>query len=782
VRVLARSFLDHHPEGRFIAFIVDDPLGAIGQGEVFNVLRPRDLELTAQEFRAMTLYYDVTEISTALKPWVMERVLVETDGPVLYLDPDCVVFDSLDFLGAAATKRGIVLTPHLLSPMPRDGLGPDERQILWSGAYNLGFLGLAKTGDTDPFLRYWKERLRFDAIIDPTQMLFTDQRWIDLVPGMFEHHIERDPGCNVAYWNAHERALELASGVVTAAGRPLRFFHYSGFEPDHPQMLSKHAGEHPRLLLSEQPILRLLCSQYVEQLKVADDDQASRYPYRWDYLPNGLRLNPMLRRFLREAFRRGGQGGPPNPADEHGITKLVEWLLEPDDRLPRLAGQILAIRPDVQAAMPDPANADAERFANWLRVSGSTDHGIDPWFAARLARAVGRGAPPRPSERHERNVADREPVVEVIGFVNAELGIGEAARRLVGSLGTAGVKHCVTGYHRHTLSRLEAAAPPPTAVDDRVVDVVISCVNADLFPTFCADLGPARTPRGHHVGLWFWELDQFPQEFHASFGLVDEVWCASEFVARSLRRHSPVDVVKIPMPIVAPHVDRRLRRADLGLPEGFVFLFIFDFLSIAERKNPFGLVEAFSRAFAIGEGPTLVIKSINGSQRIRALERLRLAAISRPDIVVIDRYMSQSEIAATAAASDCYVSLHRSEGFGLTLADAMALGVPVIATDYGGNMEFMDDSNSVLVPSRMVEVGTGCEPYPAAALWADPDLDAAADAMRRLVDDHDYFVLRSAAVRAQILNRFSLERCGKEISCRLDRIRARRRTGSAVLV
>jgi glycosyltransferase involved in cell wall biosynthesis len=175
-----------------------------------------------------------------------------------------------------------------------------------------------------------------------------------------------------------------------------------------------------------------------------------------------------------------------------------------------------------------------------------------------------------------------------------------------------------------------------------------------------------------------------------------------------------------------------------------------------------------------GSGPTLVVKTINGVHRMAQLEQLRLTAIDRPDVRIIDGYVDATTLASTVAASDCYVSLHRSEGFGLTIADAMALGVPVVATAYGGNLEFMDSSNSTLVPSRLVPIGPDNVPYPAAGLWAEPDHAAAVAALASMVDDAADHRARAAAARHHLLERFSARRCGAIAAARLDEIRARR--------
>ncbi len=230
-------------------------------------------------------------------------------------------------------------------------------------------------------------------------------------------------------------------------------------------------------------------------------------------------------------------------------------------------------------------------------------------------------------------------MVEIVGFVQAELGIGEAARRLARSLTAAGVGHRVTPYRRHTSSRMAAEAPPGSPLGGSCVDIEIGCVNLDHYPQLARERSLLDRPQPYRIGYWWWEVDAFPTQFTDSFDLVDEVWCSTEFVANALRRDGGPEVVKVPMTISAPVIDLSLQRHDLGLPAGFVFLFVFDFFSTMGRKNPIGLIEAFTDAFPAGSGPTLVVKTINGVHRMAQLERLRLAAIDRPDVRIIDGYV-----------------------------------------------------------------------------------------------------------------------------------------------
>ena len=189
---------------------------------------------------------------------------------------------------------------------------------------------------------------------------------------------------------------------------------------------------------------------------------------------------------------------------------------------------------------------------------------------------------------------------------------------------------------------------------------------------------------------------------HRAFDFVDEVWAATDFVAAAIRAARLKPVFTVPLPIAARRNLPNVTRSTLGLPERFTFLLVFDFLSIFERKNPLGLIRAFTQAFSADEGPVLVLKSINGDRRLNELERLRAEIADRPDIIVTDGYCSPEEKNALISLCDCYVSLHRSEGLGLTMAEAMSLGKPVIATGYSGNLHFMNSRQQL--PGRLFDV------------------------------------------------------------------------------
>jgi glycosyltransferase involved in cell wall biosynthesis len=209
-------------------------------------------------------------------------------------------------------------------------------------------------------------------------------------------------------------------------------------------------------------------------------------------------------------------------------------------------------------------------------------------------------------------------------------------------------------------------------------------------------------------------------------------------------------------------------RSELGLPEDrFVFLFVYDFFSTIERKNPLGLIEAFTRAFPKPGRPLLYLKSINGSRAPSDLARVTEAAAGRPDIVLSDGYLESDRLTALTALCDCYVSLHRSEGFGLTIAEAMAFGKPAIATGYSGNLAFMDAESSYLVPFELQALDESVGPYPAGTEWADPDLDEAARLLRHVVEQPDEARARGLRGKAAVEERQSLDRAARFLGDRV---------------
>jgi glycosyltransferase involved in cell wall biosynthesis len=237
-------------------------------------------------------------------------------------------------------------------------------------------------------------------------------------------------------------------------------------------------------------------------------------------------------------------------------------------------------------------------------------------------------------------------------------------------------------------------------------------------------------------------------------------------MAENIGAVAPVPVLVLPPPVERPVESVRPLR--FGLPEGFLFLFVFDYLSTVQRKNPVGLIEAFKAAFAPGEGPQLLIKTINAPLRPLSEEEVLWAAHGRPDIHVIDRSLSDEQLSGLMAACDCYVSMHRAEGFGLTLAEAMAVGKPDIGTNYSGNIDFMTSENSYLVDYTIGRVGPDCEIYPPEGEWADPSIDHGAQLMRRVYVKPEEAAAKGERARADVSRWLSPAATGQRMRGRLE--------------
>jgi len=770
-RVLGESFLAHHPGGTFTVLLIDDEEQELRDSAgPFTYLRLSDIGLDREEVGRLAGLYDVTELATAVKPRLLNHLLNNGSAEVIYLDPDIKVYRSLEDAASLARQHGIVLTPHMLSPVPRDERWINDFQILSSGVYNLGFIAVGQKAR--PFIDWWWDRTRREARIEPARMMFTDQRWVDLVPSFFDHIILKDPTYNVAYWNLHERDLARVADTWCVNGAPLTFFHFSGFDARKPYLLSKHQGIQPRILLSERRAVAEICREYQEDLERAGLARLATLAYGWHALPSGCPYTLQMRRLYREAldaYELGEGPEPPNPFHPDTADRFIEWLNEPvaprlGPTVSRYLYSIYRDRPDVQRAFPDLTGDDVKVFFDWVRRDGVAQHSIPSLLipSAPTDNGGGRGGLSYvPASRLTEGV-------NIVGYFRAELGVGEAGRALTSAIEAAGIPHSTLTYDL-TLSRKnhpfvergERGAP---------YDINVLCINADQTPAFVRQAGPAFFEGRYTAGYWFWELDRFPGSMHAAFDHVDEVWTATSFVAGGIRAIGRRPVYTIPLPVVVPRVAPEVTRVSLGLPSAFMFLFVFDFFSVLERKNPLGLIRAFDRAFRPGEGPVLVLKTINGNRELTRLEQLRAAAAGRDDILIVDAYYSAEEKNALLGLCDSYVSLHKSEGLGLTMAEAMGLEKPVIATAYSGNLDFMTPDNSYLVDYTLGVVPRGCEPYPAGSSWAEPDLDQAAELMRRVYTARKEAAEKARTAREDILTRHNVETASVGIKRRVDEI------------
>ncbi len=359
--------------------------------------------------------------------------------------------------------------------------------------------------------------------------------------------------------------------------------------------------------------------------------------------------------------------------------------------------------------------------------------------------------------------------LNVAGFLTAELGVGESARCMVRAadaiaLPTALVPlklHCKNPLGDQTFAaRLQEANP-------HGVNVV------HLDPPASRDLDhhhPTFRAGKYNIAYWAWELPEFPDAWVPACAYFDEIWCPSDFVREAISLKVPLPVITMPHAIgfAPPPADGR---AHFGLPaDTFLFLVLYDLNSYTARKNPQAAIEAFRRSGLAGRGAALVIKVHNVAGNEADLAQLQAEVADLPGTVLITETLSREDVYRLQAACDCYVSLHRSEGFGLAVAECMLLGKPVIGTDWSATAEFLDATNGCPVRYRLVPLERNHGPYGKGQVWAEADPDHAADWMRRLHADTGLCARLGAAAHATIVARFSPGVVGTRYRKRLEGI------------
>ncbi len=363
--------------------------------------------------------------------------------------------------------------------------------------------------------------------------------------------------------------------------------------------------------------------------------------------------------------------------------------------------------------------------------------------------------------------------VNLIGFIRAAMGIGEGARSDARALEAAREPFTIYNYESGNPARMTDLNWRHRESKDTPFDITLLHINPDHAAEAVAELPDRCFSDRHVIGYWAWELPEMPGEWIDAFRLVDEVWVPSQFCQQSIGMQSPVPVVTIPHCIDVEY-DSKIDRSHFDLPGNrFLFLSMFDVNSRQERKNPYGAIEAFCQAFpADDQSACLVIKLNNATPA--ALKELHERIDGRHNIHILDGIYSRGEINALIANVDCFVSLHRSEGFGLGPAEAMSLGKVAMITRWSGNTDYMTADNCIGIDYRLVTLTDDAGPYRAGQYWAEPDLGQAAEAMQNLAADSELVARLGENARATIREHFSPDAVGRLMRKRLDAIRARR--------
>jgi len=362
--------------------------------------------------------------------------------------------------------------------------------------------------------------------------------------------------------------------------------------------------------------------------------------------------------------------------------------------------------------------------------------------------------------------------VNFFGPYEAQDSIGRVAALNIACLEAGCVPHDV-----HLLSRPAVKQVINYAtIDDQLISSLTYRINLFHFnarrvPLYFSRLGEDSLKGYYNIGFWVHEMQTFPNQWARQLEFFDEIWTPSSLCQSAISLSAKIPVLKIPYPIESNPLSPRIVAKMSGEKfREFNFLAVFDVNSDAERKNPLFTVKSFLNAHKNNKSVRLILKIRNLELDKELAGKLRNIVAISPNIEVISGYMEQTELSALYDRADVYVSLHRAEGFGLTISDAMSRGIPVLVTGYSGNMDFCNAADTRVVSYQLREVGHNRPRYRCTDLWAEPDM---ADAEQGFIDlvENDFFWMRKALkARQRIENEFSVERIGKMMQARIELI------------
>lgn len=702
----------------------------------------------------MSLYYDITEYSTSIKPWVFTYFLNEfSPQSATYIDPDIQFFGSLDpdQINGPLPGTDCVVTPHVLTDSLNSVQHPTLQNIRSCGSYNFGFVHFENTSRSRQVLDFWKRQLVYNSLNWLEENLFTDQRFGDIFPSMCSVWVNRNPALNVAYWNTQERLVHarddgtiqvrLLDGIEEdAKDHPLVFFHFSGLKLNGFIGISKYGGRDPRSPRGGNKTIERLASNY-DKLVQSHLSRLRELSVRPDH--------DLIGAVAYEA---------------HGQRQI--YALKPQER--RDLNRFFAERANVGMAMLPPSRfIDEEAFLMAL-------HGVAQTKAFRVQcpefntfGALGLHIPgidlgqlrldPPPLQS---NLAQ----LNVVGYPNFSFGVGRITGLILRGLSRSGLAFSFTVDPAKAMPILEGdlawveSLPGLTPFNPEAPTLFL--INADQLLHY-VNTGVASHcfSKVCNLGYWWWELET-PVPAHAEAALfLDKVLAPTRFIYESLGRvlpeekllYAPLDYRELfdaivdDSPAEASCISDQDFLYGLGLDLDLtrfksLTLSVFDFRSCIERKNPGLLVDIFSDATM--RDHALILKSSGGPRFVNQYLELIERISALPNVFLLDRRLSEADLRRLFAVCEVYASPHRSEGLGLNIIEADAYGLATVFTNYGGitDYPFYGKGPHHPCPYNLVKINASSEVYrPHLATvsdhvhWAEPDRAAFELALRESI-------------------------------------------------
>lgn len=694
----------NHADYDFRIFLMDAFVSYEEAEEILNI-KQKGVDITFYgevrkvfkdiNFEEMLIKYGVVEMNTAIKPFIIEYLFKTGYDKVIYSDPDIYFYSPIDRLDSLLDEYDIILTPHTVEPFPKDdGYLPDLFTIMRAGMYNCGFIAVRNSENSLKMTEFWRGRLFAHCFIKFEDYMFTDQVWAAWFPALFDKvFILKDLGYNAAYWNLHERLPYFKDNKWYMNDDELVFYHFSGFNPNDYRYISKYQTRYSLDTVNED--YGILAADYAGKLLNNDFERYKSMPYYYNRIPSvDVNISDWERRKIFPEVLY--------------VEKVNPFLLD---------------------------SGAASKIVKHLS-SGSQKAGIAPFG------------------------------INLIGYFREPHSVGHVARLFADRLYDCGIPFTIYDISERPDQDTEKdiAHILPYFSSECAYPVNIFFINADQIGRFINQDG--RYNGKKNIALWAWEFESGFEKYKGSFKGLDGVIYFSEFALNVFRRYAPqtCEISKITAPFfqdwgaLAPISDVRKK---YGIhKDDFVFFFNFDFNSSYNRKNPESTVRAFGSVLKDEARAKLMIKTTNAASHRDKKERfdnmLDTLGIKR-QVIWIDEIMDRAGVMSLVNACDAYVSLHRGEGFGLGMLEAMSMWKPVIASDYSGNREFMNASNALPVKCELADCDDDFAHYKDVEKWAAPDENEAAEYMKKLYFDRDFGLAVGEKAALSVSRQFSKE-------------------------
>ena len=359
--------------------------------------------------------------------------------------------------------------------------------------------------------------------------------------------------------------------------------------------------------------------------------------------------------------------------------------------------------------------------------------------------------------------------VNLFGYIKGEIGLGESCRLVASSLQRTGIDFTIFNYELISAMSFNDASWDHKISNTAPYNINLLHIQPYELPLAYSRLGREIWDKRYNIVFWLWELERFPAQWENALSLADEIWTPSEFASNSIRAVTSKPVFTMPYGMSPPNRGE-YGRAHFKLPvDKFLFLCLYDSNSYSERKNPAAAIAAYRYAFSKDEENVGLIIKLNNPQKAD-IQMIQSELSGLRNIYFMTDVLEKTQVNALIACADAYVSLHRSEGFGLVPAEAMLLGTPVIATNWSANTEFMDADTACMVEYSFVTIEKDQGPYEAGNRWADPDIEQAAGYMRMLYEDRESGSRIADKAKAHITEKLSPKRAAELISNRINEI------------